>query len=586
MSITHINSDTLIPIEEHFRVSAGPGAGKTYWLVNHIKNVLHNSERLGKTRKIACITYTNVAVETILSRLKESADQVEVSTIHGFLYRHIIKPYASFIADEYSLNVLEIDGHDDHVVRFGFIKQWFDNHPNKHKLKHPYTEKQLLNLANNKQAVINWLSSLNYQFNVSGNLKINNDRKEAFYYNDKKERRYLSKACLDLLETNFDEYKKLYWQEGTLHHDDILFFSYQLIQKFPFILQVLRAKFPYFFIDEFQDTSPIQTKILEQIGQKETIVGIIGDKAQSIYGFQGAEPEQFNSFHLLYIENYLISDNRRSTNQIIDCLDSIRKDIKQNKVENRENEKPTIIIADMISALKKAQELSNGEVIYSLTRDNITSNVMKRQISSDIPTDNLLESLYAKDSNQERRRLVMACIKAIELSRQMQFKEAIKELERIFKNKIDKTKRDVLKHIIFLLQHYHSFESEHLSELHSLIKKNIEPNISDLRKGAIKDFYDGHTYQQLAVCVKITEDASFHRTIHKAKGAEFDNVLLVLKNEKDLQFLLNPDLDKSEEHRIYYVAVSRAKERLFITVPSLKDGSKAKLEGLFNIIVE
>ena len=68
MPVTQITSDYLIPIEQlekHFRVSAGPGAGKTYWLVNHIKHILHTSERLGKTRKIGCITYTNVAVETI-----------------------------------------------------------------------------------------------------------------------------------------------------------------------------------------------------------------------------------------------------------------------------------------------------------------------------------------------------------------------------------------------------------------------------------------------------------------------------------------------------------------------------------------
>ncbi len=64
-----IESDSLIPIEQHFRVSAGPGSGKTHWLILHIKNVLAHSERLAKTRKIVCITYTNVASETILYRL-------------------------------------------------------------------------------------------------------------------------------------------------------------------------------------------------------------------------------------------------------------------------------------------------------------------------------------------------------------------------------------------------------------------------------------------------------------------------------------------------------------------------------------
>jgi len=95
MPINRITSDSaLIDIEHHFRVSAGPGAGKTHWLVEHIRNVLHRSNRLGKTRKIACITYTNIAVETILSRLGTSVDRVEVSTIHSFLYKrnHSVNP--------------------------------------------------------------------------------------------------------------------------------------------------------------------------------------------------------------------------------------------------------------------------------------------------------------------------------------------------------------------------------------------------------------------------------------------------------------------------------------------------------------
>jgi len=115
--MNQITSDvSLINIEQHFRVSAGPGAGKTHWLSEHIKTVLNRSKRLSKTRKIACITYTNIAVETILEKLGTSAERVEVSTIHSFLYRYVVKPYVSFIADEYGLNVSKIDGHDDIIL--------------------------------------------------------------------------------------------------------------------------------------------------------------------------------------------------------------------------------------------------------------------------------------------------------------------------------------------------------------------------------------------------------------------------------------------------------------------------------------
>ena len=58
-----INSKTKIDINQNFKIQAGPGAGKTQFLVNHINNVLQNSDKLGCTRKIACITYTNTAVK-------------------------------------------------------------------------------------------------------------------------------------------------------------------------------------------------------------------------------------------------------------------------------------------------------------------------------------------------------------------------------------------------------------------------------------------------------------------------------------------------------------------------------------------
>ncbi len=58
--VTCITSDSRIPINTCFRVSAGPGAGKTHWLANHIQHILNSSDRLNRMSKIACISYTNV----------------------------------------------------------------------------------------------------------------------------------------------------------------------------------------------------------------------------------------------------------------------------------------------------------------------------------------------------------------------------------------------------------------------------------------------------------------------------------------------------------------------------------------------
>jgi len=272
MQMISINSDVLIPIEQHFRVAAGPGAGKTYWIVEHIKNVLHNLKRLEKTRKIACITYTNIAVETILGRLGTTSDQVEVSTIHSFLYKHIVKPYASFLVADYGLNVENMDGHDDIILsNYSFLHEW--------KVK---TKQQRITEDN---LLVKAFKAAKWKFNNSGDLVTNTDYPHKI-------------GAYHIKTDSYLEYKKMTWEKGVIHHDDVLFFSYQLIKKHPFILTVLQAKFPYFFVDEYQDTNPIQVEILKLIGGKETIVGIIGDEAQSIYEFQGADPKQFRSFVL------------------------------------------------------------------------------------------------------------------------------------------------------------------------------------------------------------------------------------------------------------------------------------------------
>ncbi len=577
---TSITSADLIPIEQHFRVSAGPGAGKTHWLISHIKNVLYTSSRLYKTRKIACITYTNIAVETILTRLGSSSDRVEVSTIHSFLYKHIVKPYVQFIADEYELNVNRIDGHDEVTISRGRIINWVTGHPNASSLSHPYTVNQLTKLEDNITALSNWLSRLSFVFDSINNLVISCDRKYA--YSNGVNRRYLNKRCLDLLETDLISLKKEYWKRGVLHHDDVLFFSYQLLIRYPFILTVLRAKFPYFYVDEFQDSNPIQVRILEMIGQIETNVGIIGDKAQSIYGFQGANAKQFEAFRLDGMNDYQMLDNRRSTNQIIDCLNLIRPEFVQNKVNNINGEIPLVLIGDTQSALNKSKELCSSDFIHSLSYKNITSNAMKKEMSMNVPTNNLLKLLSEKDSNKERQSLISACIKATEFAIHHRFKDALKEIEKTLPNK-ETARKEALSYLTLLVSRYPEYSNGSLFDFYSFVSSNIK-RVSALRAGGIQDFYVNNTYKQLAVCVNIVEDNSLHRTIHKSKGDEFENVMLIIDKETDLSFLFSPNLDENEDHRVYYVAMSRAKNRLFISTPTLSVSNRTKLSRLLFLV--
>jgi DNA helicase-2/ATP-dependent DNA helicase PcrA len=239
----------------------------------------------------------------------------------------------------------------------------------------------------------------------------------------------------------------------------------------------------------------------------------------------------------------------------------------------------------MTLALRKAKIKCGNEKVYTLSRNNITSNAMKAEINGSMLDSKLLDKLKEIDSNYKRSNLVYSCIKAIAYGKENKFKDAIKELERLFNFRTDKIKgkRKALKYITLFLEKHAEFESDTLFIFTNFIRVNLVPDLPNFKAGAIKTFYDSHTFNQLFLCVSIPEDMSLHKTIHKAKGDEFDNVLLVLKEESDINFLIERNLLSNEEHRINYVAISRAKNRLFISVPTLSTKTQIHLQKYFDI---
>ena len=95
IEITSGDIFTAEQLAMHSKIYAGPGAGKTHFLVENVKNIAttHPYVAQSRERKVLCITYTNAAVDEITRRLDRYADSVEVHPIHGFIIEHIIKPF-------------------------------------------------------------------------------------------------------------------------------------------------------------------------------------------------------------------------------------------------------------------------------------------------------------------------------------------------------------------------------------------------------------------------------------------------------------------------------------------------------------
>ena len=89
MATEMTSGDIFTPeqLGKHAKVYAGPGAGKTHFLVENIKNIIATNSLItqSRMRKVLCVTYTNAAVDEIKRRLDKFTEHVEVYTIHGFI---------------------------------------------------------------------------------------------------------------------------------------------------------------------------------------------------------------------------------------------------------------------------------------------------------------------------------------------------------------------------------------------------------------------------------------------------------------------------------------------------------------------
>lgn len=542
-----ITSDAHVEIERPFRISAGPGAGKTHWLILHIQDVLTKSKRLGKMGRIACITYTNVGAETVIGRLHSMANRVDVCTIHSFLYNNFIKPYLHFIANEEGFDISHLNGMSETILSdyntFSQVKaeikqNYLDDKPLKDALSHSlwdFDEKG------------NMFCSIPIKYRHSGRYLISNNAGEI--------------------------YKRIAWAKGIMSYDDVIYFSYKIATKRPFLLKIVADSFPYIFVDEFQDTNPVQARLIQMLGERGSVVGVIGDVAQSIYAFAGVSTSTFTSFSVKGLQDFVIKDNHRSSFEIVDLLNCCRMDIKQTCLSGLHGAMPILFVGDMMACYQKVKEMCEHMEVHALAYSNIEANTLKGICPSKMAENGLLDNIV--DSSYERKQAIASLIKAIENARQGYFRNAVNIIAR---NNIGSGPQPI-DIIMSALRNYPNFCDKTLSFFFSFANTAYNLGLPKISRGGPKDFYEGHSYKDLAANVKFEVDTGIQRTVHKAKGDEFANVYFTIgKEEYLIDFLLSPQIMTKEAHRVYYVAMSRAINRLFLNIPTLSEDNERKLK--------
>ncbi|WP_185870988.1 ATP-dependent helicase [Blattabacterium cuenoti] len=162
----------------------------------------------------------------------------------------------------------------------------------------------------------------------------------------------------------YEHYTKRCIQSNALDFDDILLYTNHLFFKFPNILQKYQEKFKYILIDEYQDTNISQSVIIKNLSSKYRNIFVVGDDAQSIYAFRGANIANILNFHLDYNEAkiFRLEQNYRSTNYIVEASNNIisfnkNQITKKIWTKNEKGEKVKIYCAS--SEKKEAQYIAN-----------------------------------------------------------------------------------------------------------------------------------------------------------------------------------------------------------------------------------
>ncbi|MGE5580060.1 MAG: UvrD-helicase domain-containing protein [Bacillota bacterium] len=575
-----ITSDTILDeVERHLRVVAGPGAGKTHWLVSHIRNVLAKSQRLTSVSRVVCISYTNVAADEIRTRLRDAANRVEVTTIHSYLYRFVVKPYIWLAKDHEGICPVEfrlLQGHDELRPSYKKTETWFSKVRTK---RNAYLSTAIEQLGDTLVRHMIWRV-------VGQDCQLALRRGASVDVGGKKNISFPAEQLY--------EYKRLYWRDGEIDHDDVLYFSFVLLRDYPYLRQILSTKFPFIFVDEFQDTSPIQTAILKWLAESGSVVGVIGDPAQSIFGFQGASPEDFVTFSLPGMMDLIIEGNRRSTERIVRYLNHLRADLVQHSVRGEEGSPVTVIVggksADAVDWARSNGLLCDPYAILAWTNSEVAA---IRSNTGCTDTD-IWNDFRACD--RDREQFLHRIVGAAELAVHHRYDEAFRTLSRLFP--VGKPLRDPLKGLIrtksesraitlaileYLVTQYSALVGESCYELYSTGLPKILGQFQLGLKGLSTTGRCGHFMRQTSLGdlmngLIMSEEERIVRTIHKAKGAEFTSVIVCLKSEDTMRYLL--ERGQSEGHRLYYVAVSRARDFLLVHTPTLTADGRAALERM------
>ena len=288
-------------------VIAGAGSGKTRVLTYRIAYLL---EKGVDAFNILSLTFTNKAAREMKERIgklvgESEAKNLWMGTFHS-IFARILRIEAEKLG--YPTNFTIYDADDSKKVISNIIK-----------------EKNLDKDIYKAKSVAGRISS----------LKNNLITPKAYFQNGELQAQD-SSAKMPMFGEIYQAYTERCFRAGCMDFDDLLLKTNELMYKFPDVLAKYQSRFKYILVDEYQDTNHSQYLIVKALAAKYENICIVGDDAQSIYAFRGANIRNILNFQKDYPDTKLfkLEQNYRSTNNIVQAANSI---IEKNKDQIQKN---------------------------------------------------------------------------------------------------------------------------------------------------------------------------------------------------------------------------------------------------------
>ena len=568
-------------------VLAGAGSGKTKVLTTKVAKLIIDNKI--DPSNILAITFTNKAAkemkQRILSMVGDIGYKIQISTFHSFGLNILKKHYDKL---KLSKNFTILDSDDSSILIKNILKD-MNSDENYKAIKNI--------ISNNKNALID-----SYEY-------------ERFVSNDFEE----------LVLEVYRKYENRLIKNNSVDFDDLLMLPIVLFKKHPDILKEYQEQYKYILIDEYQDTNEAQYLLTKMISAKYKNICVVGDDSQSIYSWRGSNYKNILNFEKDYpnCKTVFLEQNYRSTKIIINASnDLIKNNINRKdknlwtdneegiKIEYKraidEKDEAYYVVSEINKLLDNGSKLSDIAILYR-------TNAQSRNLEDELLLNNIpykvvgsvyfynrkeikdlmayLKLIYNKDDdvsltriiNVPRRKIGKVTIDklvskandlncsiydAIDSGKELEFKEIIEFLR---ENKDNYTLTNFIDLILEKTGIIKELEDENTIEAQTRIE-----NLNEFKSIAyqFEEKYGIISLEEFLNEISLVSDITEYKdneaitlmTIHSAKGLEFNNIFIVGLEESIFphfnSFESNDSLE--EERRLCYVAITRAKKRLWL----------------------